>query len=124
LNKQDREFLAKRLSEWLKASGKKQADLAAYCNVGAGHIGDHFSARNYPKLSMLIKYRDFFRRYYDLSITMYDLTGIEGLKQPSANNISAERLEFIQKVESLPEEDRSIMVSMLNRLLRQHLSEE
>jgi hypothetical protein len=73
--------LAKKLTSLLDETGETQASLARFCSIKPGLIADHIRSKAYPRMALILKYWQFFKNKLDRPFTLYELTGLELVKE-------------------------------------------
>lgn len=102
--------MAGKLVEFLNQTGTIQQDLADFAGIGQGLVADHIRQKSFPKIAILLKYRDFFTRKLARTVTLYELTGLESLKgierdADAVGDLSAEEKAVLEAYNSLPDDD-------------------
>lgn len=103
-------YLAGKLVEFLNQTGAIQQELADFAGIGQGLVADHIRQKSFPKIAVLLKYRDFFTRKLARAVTLYELTndsifkGIE--KEANAiGDLTAEERAVVDAYNALPDDD-------------------
>ena len=103
MNVEKSKYLSSKMLALLEKSGKTRVAMARFAGISSGHIADHLSGKAYPKLETLIKYSEF------LKVSLYELTGIEALKNIEVEckkvHPTEEDLRLLNAYKALPEDD-------------------
>lgn len=103
-------YLAGKLVELLNQTGAIQQDLADFAGIGQGLVADHIRQKSFPKINILLKYRDFFTRKLARVVTLYELTNLESLKgiekeADAVGDLTDEEKAMLEAYNSLPDDD-------------------
>ena len=102
--------LANKLTQLLDESRSTQVELAKFSGCGQGLVAEHIRQTAFPRLPLLLKYSEFFTRKCGRFVSLYELTGLEYLKEieDRARKLDPTKLDdktrkFAELYKSLPE---------------------
>lgn len=114
--------MAGKLVELLNQTGAIQQDLADFAGIGQGLVADHIRQKSFPKITILIKYRDFFTRKLARTVTLYELTNdpifkdmeqkIESVKN-GASSLSPKGREFARLYNGITDESKKELIEAM-----------
>ncbi len=115
-------YLAGKLVEFLNQTGTRQQDLADYAGIGQGLVADHIRQKSFPKIAVLLKYRDFFTRKLAREVTLYELTNdpifrdmeqkVDAIKD-GASSLSPKGREFALLYNGITDESKKELIEAM-----------
>lgn len=101
-----KEIMAKNLRYYMEAFGKNQKEMAAIAGVSAPTFNDWLKEKKYPRIDKIERMAKYF------GILKSDLIE-DKQKQPTNDELSIRKREFMQKVEAMSDEQLARLEQIL-----------
>lgn len=103
----NKEIFAKNLKYYVERSGKTQKEIADYIEVPAGTLNNWVKGKKYPRIDKIEKLAQYF------GILKSDLIE-DKEKQSTKSELSAKKIEFIKRVESMSDDQIARLEQILD----------